>query len=187
MVRKFGNLVQKNLLLNLRGNYLSLYKMDQLYSFENTFLLKNSKLVSDNETIFISNNQNKFFAIDVRNGIIKWEQTINSYTDPLIIGDLLLTVSEEGYFFVLNKTNGNILRSTNLLNFKKNKNIYPTGFIAAKNYIYVSLSNGRLLKANIEDGKVKKIIKINGEKISRPYVLGKQMYILKNNAIIKIE
>ena len=41
--------------------------------FENTFLLKNSKLVSDNETIFISNNQNKFFAIDVRNGIIKWE------------------------------------------------------------------------------------------------------------------
>ena len=155
--------------------------------FENTFLLKNSKLVSDNETIFISNNQNKFFAIDIRNGIIKWEQTINSYTDPLIIGDLLLTISEEGYFFVLNKTNGNILRSTNILNFKKNKNIYPTGFIAAKNYIYVSLSNGRLLKASIEDGKVKKIIKINGEKISRPYVLGKQMYILKNNAIIKIE
>ena len=32
--------------------------------FESAFLLKSSRLVYDNETIFLSNNQNKFFAID---------------------------------------------------------------------------------------------------------------------------
>ena len=45
--------------------------------FESAFLLKSSRLVSHDDTIYVSNNQNKFFAIDSRNGIIKWEQTIN--------------------------------------------------------------------------------------------------------------
>ena len=51
----------------------------------------------------------------------------------------------------------------------------------------MSLSNGRLLKVNIKDGKTKDIIKIDGSKISRPYTLNKQMYILRNDAIIKVE
>ena len=155
--------------------------------FESAFLLKNSKLVSDEKTTFVSNNKNKFFAIDNRNGFIKWEQSINSYLEPIIIENIVFTISEEGYFFVIDKTNGNILRSTNILDTKKNKNIHPTGFIVAKNYLYVSLSNGRLLKVNIEDGKTKEIIKIDSDKISRPYILNKNMYILRDDAIIKIE
>jgi len=155
--------------------------------FESAFLIKSSRLVSDNETIFLSNNQNKFFAIDARNGMIKWEQTINSYLEPTIIENLILTVSKEGYFFIIDKINGNILRSTSILDTIKNKNIRPTGFIAAKNFIYVSLNNGKLLKVSIEDGKTKDVIKIDRDKISRPYILKKQMYILRNDAIIKVE
>ena len=157
------------------------------YIYESAFLLKNSRLVSDGKSIFISNNQNKFFAIDLKNGQIKWEQTINSYLEPTIIENLVITISNEGYLFILDKSNGNILRSTNILNNIKNKNIYPTGFIVAKNFIYVSLSNGRLLQVYIENGKTKDIIKIDGDKISRPYILNKKMYILRNNAILKIE
>ena len=157
------------------------------YIYESAFLLKSSRLVSDNEILFVSNNQNKFFAIDTKNGLIKWEQKVNSYLEPSIIENLIFTVSEEGYFIVIDKTNGNILRSTSILDKKKNKNIYPTGFVIGKNFIYVSLSNGRLLKVSIEDGKTKDVIKIDGSKISRPYILGKTMYILRNNAIIKVE
>ena len=155
--------------------------------FESAFLLKNSRLVSDHDTIYVSNNQNKLFAIDSNNGLIKWEQSVNSYLEPTIIDNIILTISEEGYFFVIDKSNGNILRSTNILDTIKSKNIYPTGFIAAKNYIYVSLNNGRLLKAKIEDGKFESIVKIDNNKISRPYILNKNMYILRDDAIIKIE
>ena len=155
--------------------------------YESAFLLKSSKLIYNNETIFVSNNQNKFFAIDTKNGLIKWEQAVNSYLEPSIIENIILTVSEEGYFIILDKNNGNIIRSTSILDTVKNKKIYPTGFIAAKNFIYVSLSNGRLLKVSIEDGKTKNIIKIDGGKISRPYILNKQMYVLRDNAIIKVE
>ena len=157
------------------------------YIYESAFLLKNSKLVSDNETIYISNNQNSFFAIDINSGIIKWEQKINTYLDPSIIENLVLTISQDGYFIIIDKRNGNILRSTNIFNSLNNKKIFPTGFIAAKKFIFVSLSNGRLLKVNIKDGKTKDIIKIDGSKISRPYTLNKQMYILRNDAIIKVE
>ncbi len=155
--------------------------------FESAFLLKSSRLVYQGDTVFVSNNQNNFFALDARNGQVKWEQTINSYLEPTIIENLVLTVSEEGYFFIIDKTNGNILRSTNILDASKNKKIYPTGFIAAKNYIYVSLNNGRLLKISIQDGKTKEVIKIDGDKISRPYILNKKMYILSNDAIIKVD
>ncbi len=155
--------------------------------FETAFLLKYSKLVYDNDTIYISNNQNKFFAIDSRNGIIKWEQTINSFLEPTIIKNLVFTVSNEGYLIILDKNNGNILRSTNILDTNKKKNIFPTGFVVAKDFIYLSLSNGKLHKISVEDGKTKKIIKIDGHKISRPYIVDKQMYLLKDNAVIKIE
>ena len=155
--------------------------------YESAFLLKSSKLIYNNKTIFVSNNQNKFFAIDTRNGLIKWEQAVNSYLEPSIIENIILTISEEGYFIILDKNNGNIIRSTSILDTVKNKKIYPTGFIAAKKFIYVSLSNGRLLKVSIEDGKTKNIIKIDGGKISRPYILNKQMYVLRDNAIIKVE
>ena len=155
--------------------------------FESSFLLKSSRLVYDKETIFISNNQNKFFAINSRNGLIKWEQAINSYLDPVVIKDFIIIISEEGYLVVIDKNKGNILRSTSIFDVLKNKKIYPTGFIVAKKFIYVCMSNGRLIKINIEDGKTKNIIKINGETISKPYVLNKKMYILRNNAIIKVE
>ena len=168
------------------GNLIWQFQTTDENIFESAFLLKSSRLVSDSETIFISNNNNKFFAINAKNGQIRWQQTINSYLEPSIIDNLVFTISEEGFFIIIDKTNGNILRSTNILALLK-KNVYPVGFITAKKYIYVSLSNGRLLKVLIEDGKTKDIIKIDGDKISRPYILNKSMYILRNNAIIKIE
>ena len=59
--------------------------------------------------------------------------------------------------------------------------------IVAKNFAYVSLNNGKLLKVNIEDGKMREIYKIDSDKISRPYVIDKNMYILRNDAIVKIK
>ncbi len=155
--------------------------------YESSFLIKSSRLVYDNGTIFVSNNQNKLLAIDSKNGFVKWEQLIKSDLEAAIIDNLLITISENGYLFILDNQNGNLLRSTYILGNFNRKKIRPTGFIVAKNFIYVSLNNGRLLKVSITDGRTKDIIKIDSNKISRPYVLDKKMYVLKDDAIIKIE
>ena len=63
----------------------------------------------------------------------------------------------------------------NTLNHLGNKNIYLT------------TSNGRLFIINILSGKTEEILKIDRERISRPFVLNQNLFIIKNNAIIKLK
>lgn len=155
--------------------------------YQNAFSLENSDLVLQDDTIYFSNNKNEFFSIDARSGFIKWKQTINSSLRPTIIEDLVLTISNEGFLFVIEKNTGNILRITNTLsNIKNKKNkIKPVGFVLAKNKIYLSLNNGRLVKIDLKTGIQENIFKLHGSKISRPYVFNGSMYLIKDNAIIK--
>ena len=157
--------------------------------YENYFSLKNSDLIAENETIYFSNNKNEFFAIDERNGVIKWKQNINSNLRPTYADGLVFTVSLEGYLVAIDSRNGNIVRMTNVLNIIKNykkKNILPEGFIITNDKIYLSLSNGRLIIIDILNGKPIDIKKIDNEKISRPYVLNNDMFIIRDNAILKL-
>ena len=157
--------------------------------YENYFSLKNSDLIAENNNIYFSNNQNDFFAIDERNGVIKWKQTLNSNLRPTFADGLIFTVTLEGYLTVIDSRNGNILRMTNILsqikNFKKKK-IKPEGFIVTKDKIFLSLNNGRVIIVETLNGKILDIIKIDNEKISRPYVLNNNMFIVRDNAILKL-
>jgi len=155
--------------------------------YQDAFTLENSDLVFANDSIYFSNNKNELFSIDARTGIVNWKQTINSTLIPTIIANLVFSVSNEGYLFVIDNSNGNIIRITDMLkNIKNKKNkIKPSGFIIARNKIYLSLNNGRLIKADVTTGIEENIYKLSGSKILRPNVFGNNMYLLKNNAIIK--
>ena len=156
--------------------------------YQNAFSLKNSDLVLNDNTIFFSNNKNEIFSIDARNGIVRWKQTVNSSIKPRITESLIFSISNEGFLFVIDEQRGNILRINNLLKGIKNKKnkIQPTGFILAKNKIFMSLNNGRLIKADIATGAQENIIKIGKSKISKPYIFDNSMYLVRDNAIIKI-
>ena len=52
--------------------------------------------------------------------------------------------------------------------------------------IYLTLNNGRLMVISISNGNVESMIKIDKEKISSPVVQGQNLYITKNNSIIKL-
>ena len=157
--------------------------------YENYFSLKNSDLIAENNNIYFSNNQNEFFAIDERNGVIKWKQTLNSNLRPTFADGLVFTITLEGYLAVIDSRNGNIIRMTSVMDHIKNfekKNIIPEGFIVAKDKIFLSLNNGRLIVIETLNGKTVDIIKIDNEKISRPYVLNNHMFIVRDNAILKL-
>ena len=55
-----------------------------------------------------------------------------------------------------------------------------------KSNIYLTTDNGKLLVVDIKTGKTISILKIDNEKISRPFVLNKNLYIIKENSIIKL-
>ena len=155
--------------------------------YQDAFTLENSDLVFENDTIYFSNNKNEFFSIDARTGIIKWTQSINSSLRPTIIDNLIFTISNEGYLFIIDDRTGNILRITDILtNFKNRENIKPIGFIHGRHKIFVSLNNGQIISLNSTTGEQQKIIKVHGSKVSRPYIFKNSMYLIKDNAVSKI-
>ena len=157
--------------------------------YESTFSLETSEIITDNKSLYFSNNKNQFFSIDINTGSFNWEAKINSSLRPTLIDKILFTVSEEGFLFVIDKNQGNIIRTTDLFNNFKNKKrkfIKPTGFVLGKNKIYLSTDNGRLLVIDIASGKTTSTLKIDNEKILRPKILNKKLFIVKNNSIIKL-
>ncbi len=157
--------------------------------YQDAFTLENSDLVFANDSIYFSNNKNELFSIDARTGIVNWKQTVNSSLTPTIIENLVFVVSNEGYLFIIDNKKGNIIRITNMLkNIKNKKNeIKPAGFVIARNKIYLSLNNGRLIKSDVTTGIEENVFKISYSKILRPNIFGDKMYLLKHNAIIKTE
>ena len=66
------------------------------------------------------------------------------------------------------------------------KKIKPVGFIVGSKNIYLSTNNGRLIIADIVTGKVSSILKIDNTIISRPFVLNQDIFVIKENAIIRL-
>ena len=46
---------------------------------------------------------------------------------------------------------------------------------------------GKLFVVDIETGKTKSIIKIDSNQISRPFILNKNLFLIKEDAIIKLD
>ena len=158
--------------------------------YEAAFSLETSDIIADNKTLFFSNNKNQFFSIDLATGSFNWENKINSNLRPSLIGNYLFTISIEGYLIVIEKNSGNIIRITDIFknfNKKKRDKIKPVGFIVGLKNIYLSTDNGRLLVIDISSGKTNSILKIDNEKISRPFILDKNLFVIKDNAIIKLD
>ena len=154
-----------------------------------SFLVKNSDLVLDENNIYFSNNKNSFFSLDVNLGFINWRQDISSKLRPVVIDNIILTISPKGYLYILEKNSGNIIRVTDIfynLKSKKRKKLEINGFIATMDKIYLSTKNGKIIKVNIENGNIDLVYRLSRSKISKPYVNNSKIYIIKNNGIIKI-
>ena len=157
--------------------------------YESAFSLETSDIIADNESLFFSNNKNQFFSIDIGTGSFNWENKINSNIRPSLVDNYLITVSIEGYLIIIEKSSGNIIRITDIFNNfkpKKRNQIKPSGFVVGLNKIYLTTDNGRLLVIDISSGKTISTLKIDNEKISRPFILDKNLFVIKDNAIIKL-
>ncbi len=157
--------------------------------YESAFSLETSDIIADQDTLFFSNNKNEFFSIDVKSGSFNWKNKVNSNLRSTLVGNYLFSVSIEGYLIIIEKNTGNIIRVTDVFNnfkIKKRSQIKPTGFVVGLNNIYISTDNGKLLIVDILSGKTISTLKIDNEKISRPFILNKSLFVIKDNAIIKL-
>jgi outer membrane protein assembly factor BamB len=153
-----------------------------------TYKFKNSKLVSDGKSIFFSNNKNEFYSIDATSGTINWMNKINSNLTPILNENLIFTISNNGYLFVIQKNKGNIIRISDLYKnykMKKGENISPVGFAIGKNNLYLTSNNGKMIVVDLEFGKIIKEIKISGKLVSKPIIYNEKLFLIKNGSIIR--
>jgi outer membrane protein assembly factor BamB len=155
---------------------------------QNAFQLSNSELVINENTIFFSNNKNEFYSIDTITGLINWKTEISSDLKPVVIDKLVITISEKGYLYLVDKKSGNIIRINDLFkNYKnkKRKQIKPTGFFIALNKIYLTNTDGKLIIVNSNEGNILNVVKISGGKILQPFINENNLFLISNGSIIR--
>ena len=155
---------------------------------KNAFQLSNSKLVINENSILFSNNRNEFYSIDITTGLVNWKNKINSNLQPIVIGKFIITISNKGYLYIIDKKSGNIIRINDLhknYKVKKRNQLFSTGFFVAQNKVYMSNNDGKLIVADLNTGKVLSVIKITGDKILQPYVNNNNLFLIQNGSIIK--
>ncbi len=153
-----------------------------------TYNFKISKLVSDGKTIFFSNNKNQFYSVDVKTGTVNWINDINSNITPVILGNLIITISNNGFLFVVEKNRGNIIRATDLYsNYKdkKRKNIYPEGFVIGNKKLFLTNSDGKIIVVDLSLGNLSKIEKVSRSSVSEPYIFNNNLFVVRNGSIIQ--
>ena len=153
-----------------------------------TYNFKVSKLVSDNKSIYFSNNKNEFYSVDVKTGITNWINGINSNLTPITSGNLIFTISNEGYLYVVEKNNGNIIRISDLyLNYKikKRKNVKPIGFAIGDTKLYLTNTDGKMIVVDLNLGKVIGVEKVAGNFTSRPFIFNQSLFVIRNGSIIQ--
>ncbi len=158
--------------------------------YEDSFSLKTSDLIASQNLILFSNNKNEFYSLDTKTGSLNWKQSVNSNLRPTLVGKLIFTVSMEGFLILVDKENGNVIRSTDVFKIfsnKKRKKIKPIGFIVGVDKIYLTTDNGRLIVIDIVTGEIISVLKIDNKKISRPFALNQNLFIIERNSIIKLD
>ena len=153
-----------------------------------TYNFKISKLVSDGKSIFFSNNKNEFYSVDVKTGVRNWINNINSNLTPIIIGNLLFTVSNDGFLYVVEKNEGNIVRINDLyINYKikKRKNIKPVGFSVGNSKLFLTSTDGKMIIIDLSLGNIMGVEKVSANLTSRPFIYNQNLFVIRNGSIVQ--
>ena len=153
-----------------------------------TYSFKISQLVSDGKSIFFSNNKNEFYSVDLKTGVTNWINDINSNLTPIIIGNLVFTVSNDGYLHVIEKSNGNIIRINDLyVNYKQKKRnkVKPIGFVIGNDKLFLTNTDGKMIVVDLREGKITGIEKIAADFTSKPFIFNQNLFVIKNGSILR--
>ena len=146
---------------------------------------KSSKIVLSENNIIISV-KSSIFSFDLSSGYNNWSQEVGTVGAPIVVENNIFAVTDNGFFVILNKNNGKIISSTNILKvLKKGKqNTVITGYIMGSGKIYSTTANGYLIVSSAASGKVEKFKKIGHPIASSPIINDGKLYILTKNSRI---
>ncbi len=100
----------------------------------------------------------------------------------------IFKIDNDGNFYLIEKNKGNIVLTTDIfMNYKdkKRKNIYSICFVIGDKNVFLTNSDGKMIIARIEDGKIIKIEKVSGGLVSEPFIFNNNLYVVRNGSIVQ--
>ena len=160
-------------------------KIISLYQFANIFLFFSVLFIFISIILIIDNL--KF----LRNLLIKYRFLIYLFIFFLGIifnlSNLTNKVQRENYLKVNNVIKALKFNDTKTYLFTNDLKAQSDWLFNGFNNIYLTTDNGRLLVIDIKTGKTNSVLKIDNRKISRPFVLDQNLFVIKDDAIIKLD
>ena len=151
---------------------------------ETDFFRSSSIVLSDDDIIFSASKS--LFSYNLSNGYLNWKKNIDSNSTPIVDGNHIFVVTNNGFFINLDKTTGQIIWSTNILKIlKNNKRVTKiSGFILGSGKVYILTHNGYLIVSSATSGKTEYFKKIGNEISVPPVISNGALYILTNKSKI---
>ena len=144
-----------------------------------------SDIVIANESIIFSA-QSTLFSCDLNSGIVNWKINVSSVAAPIVDGNNIFFVTENGYFVIINLDTGEIVSSTNVLKIlkKRKQSTKITGFVMGSGKIYAVTSNGYLIISSATSGKVESFKNVKDPITSVPVINNGKLFIYTENSRI---
>ena len=190
-ISKEGDLITLNSsgdLLKVKANngqvYWSLNTTSPTAALHNFFFKSSEIVISDNDIIFSASSL--IFSINLSNGYLNWQIDIGTKNTPIIDGNNIFLISDNGYYVNLDRNSGKIIWSTNILKILKKKKQMTkiTGFIMGSGKIYATTLNGYLIVCSAVSGNIEYFKKIGNQIIAPPIINDGSLYILTENSRI---
>ena len=190
-ISKEGDLITLNSsgdLLKVKANngqvYWSLNTTSPTAALDNVFFKSSEIVISDNDIIFSASSL--IFSVNLSNGYLNWQMDIGSKNTPIIDGNNIFLISDNGYYVNLDRNSGKIIWSTNILKIlkKKKQMTQITGFIMGSGKIYATTLNGYLIVCSAVSGNIEYFKKIGNQITAAPIINDGSLYILTENSRI---
>ena len=176
MLSSSGDLVK----INTKNGQMhwSLNVLEANDSYGTDFFKSSDIITVDKDIIFATSSS--IFSFNLDNGYLNWKKDIGSKNTPIIDGNNVFLVSDNGYFVNLNKNSGETIWSTNILKVlkKKKQKTYITGFIMGSGKIYAVSLNGYLIVCSAVTGNIEYFRKIGDIITTAPIISNGSLYIL---------
>ena len=164
--------------------YWSLNATATTFAHDTDFFNSSDIVISDDSIVFFASSS--FFSFNLVNGTLNWKKNIFSKITPIIDGDNIFLVSNDGFFINLEKTSGEIIWSTNILKVlkKRKQKTEISGVVMGSGKIYATTQNGFLIICSASTGKVESFKKIGESITANPIITNGSLYLLTKNSRI---
>ena len=161
------------------GNlFWSLNVTPSLFAHDKDFF-ESSDIVVEDGNIYFSTTSS-LFSYSSHNGYLNWQVDINSTSTPIIDGNNIFIISDNGFFANVNKITGKKEWLVDILKIlkKKKRDTNISGFILGSGKIFATTSNGYLISSSASTGKTESFIKIGDVINTSPIISNGSLYLL---------